>query len=445
MGLPFIISYYLRYGWNIIKLILRSIKSVFFLTLPLTVLTIILSIIQGHVLGAWYHGKSLNHPALLMNNMMKVKTYEWFKEPGGQNPLRIPRAPYHIQQLHNPLEWTKELGLIRPSDWNTDNVGVFASFKDLHRRRRRFDRHSGWHHWIYLSANDQPLNETWNVDPWDKAFLDLLQHRDKHELWGRSNFHYITCPGSFLCDIWSVSAPALIHFTNEPMQRNSTQERSLKPIIDPVSVRVFELPLEKPVIPGTFPSQFEQMRSITASDSSYWETREKYSNFDQVRGQALKVLKKMENKYPLTYGMLVWLENKWVNLWGSEDVTLVVMSRHCSFIAAATSTYFGARTWHSMQTWWKSREKSQTKGDSSTPQLATDQAAVDPVARQLQNFLDSLSEEDKEKFGKTRRGGILLDRIQNGLEKDDWNSREDMIVSIEDALSMKGDSNVGRD
>lgn len=208
----------------------------------------------------------------------------------------------------------------------------------------------------------------------------------------------------------------------------------MKPILDPVSVRVFELPLKNPVIPGTFPSQFEQMRSITASNSTYWETRDKYSNFDQVRGQALKVLKKMENKYPSTYGKLVWLEDKWINLWGSEDVALVAMSRHGSFIAAASSTYFGGRTWKNVQNWWKSREKSQTKEDGSTPQLATDKAADDPVARQLQKVLDSLSEEDKEKFGKTRRGEILLNRIQNGLEKDDWNSREDLMLDIEDAL-----------
>jgi hypothetical protein len=152
----------------------------------------------------------------------------------------------------------------------------------------------------------------------------------------------------------------------------------------------------------------------------------------------------MEIKYPSTYGRLVWLEDKWVNLWGSEDVTLVVMSRHSSFIAAASSTYFGGRAWKHVQNWWKSRERSQTKEDSSTPQLATDKAADDPVARQLQKVLDSLSEEDKEKFGKTRRGGILLDRIQNGLEKDDWNSREDLILDIEDALRVKGNGKVGR-
>lgn len=218
----------------------------------------------------------------------------------------------------------------------------------------------------------------------------------------------------------------------------------MKPILDPVSVRVFELPLKNSVIPDIFPSQFEQMRSITASNSTYWRTRDKYSNFNQIHGQGLKVLEKMEKKYPSTYGRLVWLEDKWVNLWGSEDVALVAMSRYGTFIAAASSSYFGARTWKNVENWWKSRENRQTKGDSSTPQLATDKAADDPVARQLQKFLDSLSEEDKEKFGKTRRGEILLNRIQNGLEKNDWNSREDLMLNIEDALRVKGDGKVGR-
>ncbi|KAM0318481.1 hypothetical protein ACHAPQ_010659 [Fusarium lateritium] len=380
-----------------------------------------------------------------MNDMMKIKTYEWFKEPGGPNPLLIPRAPYHIQQLHNPLEWTKELGLARPRGWNTDNVGVLASFNDLHRRRRRSARLENWHHWIYLSANEQPLNETWNADPWDKAFLDLLQYRDKHEYWGRSNFNYITCPRSLLCDIWSVSGPALIHFTNEPIKQNATQHRSFKPILDPVSVRVFEFPLQKPVIPGIFPSQLEQMRSITAGNSTYWETRDKYSNFDQVRGEGLKVLKKLENKYPSTYGTLVWLEDKWISLLGVEDVFLFVLSRHGSFIASAGLRYLSAREWHRLQLWWTRREGNQTKGNNDNPQLANDQIADDPVARQLQSFLDSLSEEDKEKFGKTQQGGALLDRIQNGLEKNDWDSREDVILSMENALGMRKDNLVGRD
>ncbi|KAM0351804.1 hypothetical protein ACHAPU_002316 [Fusarium lateritium] len=428
-----IILYSLRYGWQMIKSLPRALIGVFRITLPLTILTIIVGTIQGLVLGAWYHGTQMEQTRLLAYNMVTFKTYEWFKEPYGRNPLRIPRAPYHIQRLYNPLDWVQEVNMVRPRDWHTDNFGVLARFDDLHRRRRQ-SGDLGWHHWIYLSANDQPLNETWNVDPWDKAFLDLLQHRDKHEPQGRSNFNYITCPRSFLCHIWSISGPALVHFTNEPVQQNATWRRSLKPILDPVSVRVFELPLEKPVIPGRFPSQFEQMRCITASNSTYWETREKYSNFYQVRGQAFKVIKKMENKYPSTYGGLVWLENKWVSLWAPDDLVLVTVCRHLPFIAAAGLTYYGAGAWYKLQLWWNDKVDTQLQADNSTPQLATGPIADDPVARRLQYFLDSFSEEDKKKFGKTQRGGALLERIQNGLETEDWNSRKELVGGLKDAL-----------
>ncbi|KAM0542091.1 hypothetical protein ACHAPJ_012954 [Fusarium lateritium] len=365
--------------------------------------------------------------------MVHIKTFEWFREPGGANPLYGPRAPYHIQQLHNPLKWTRDVEISRPSDWNTDNVGVLASFGDLYRRRHRYSDDPSWHHWIYLSANEQPLTETWNQDPWDKALLELLQYRDKHELLGRGNFHYITCPKSFLCAIWRISGPALVHFTNEPIKRSATRGRSRRPILDPVSVRVFELPLHEPVIRGTFPTYFEQMRSITASNSTYWATRMKYSNFDQVQGQALKLLKSVKNKHPWTYGMLAKTEEKWINLWDAEESALVLVSRVISLAVGAIPTYFGSQAWEGVKTRWMKRKQNQWK-EECIPPPANDPGAVDPVTYHLQYFLDSLTEEDKEKFGKTGRGGVLLDRIQHGLAKKDWITKDDVVRAVEDAL-----------
>ncbi|KAJ4244595.1 hypothetical protein NW762_014451 [Fusarium torreyae] len=428
MKIPAIISYYILYGW-------RVIKVVFLLTLPISAFTVLLAFIQGLILGPWYQGTQINHLHLFVANMVHVKTMEWFREPGGANPLYVSRAPYHIRQLHNPLEWTRDVGISRPSDWNTDNVGVLSSFGDLYRRRRRYSDDPSWHNWIYLSANEQPLNETWNQDPWDKAFLELLEYRDMYEPLGRGNFHYITCPKNFLCDIWRISGPALVHLTNEPIKRNATQERSRRPILDPVSVRVFEFPLNEPVIRGTFPTYFEQMRSITASNSTYWTTRMKYSHFDQVQGQALKVLKGVKDKHPWTYGILAKAEEKWINLWAAEESALILLSRVISLAIGATPTYFGSQVWERVKTRWMKRKQNHSEGENISPR-ANDPAAVDPVAYQLQNFLNSLTEEDKEKFGKTYRGGVLLDRIQNGLDKRDWDTKDDVLRAVEDALRV---------
>ncbi|RGP67302.1 hypothetical protein FSPOR_6060 [Fusarium sporotrichioides] len=353
--------------------------------------------------------------------------------PGGRNPIYDIRAPYHIPQLQNPMTWTQDIGISRPDGWHTSSVGAHAYFRDLYRSRRRYSDDPSWHHWIYLSENREPLNETWNQDPWDKAFLELLEYRDKHEPLGRDNFNYLTCHHSFLCALWRVSGPALIHFTNEPLKQNLPQRRGRKRILDPVSVRVFELPQNEPVIPGRFPTRFEQMRSITASNSTYWTTRMEYSNFDQVSGQARKVLKRYEEKYPLTYGMLARAEHKWTRLIAAEETIMILIPQLVSFFAAAIPSRYGVSLWQQVQDWWRKRQyEKSTKGN--VQQLEADKLANDPVAYQLQWILDSMTEEDKEKFGKTYRGEVLLERLQKGLEKKDWDGREDIIKQIEGAL-----------
>ncbi|KAF5676144.1 hypothetical protein FHETE_2271 [Fusarium heterosporum] len=418
MGILVIIWYFLHYGWQMIKFFPRALKGVFQIILPLTIFTIIVSAIQGLVVGFWSTGTQIENPRWFVKNIVTFEIYEWLKEPGGRNLLRIPRAPYHIQRLYNPLDWTKEVGIVRPRGWSTNSYGLLASLEDLH-RIRRYSGDPGWHHWIYLSANDEPLNDTWNADPWDKAFLDLLEHRDKYELQGRANFNYITCPKSYLCRHWSISGPALIHFTNEPVQRDATEEISLEPILDPVSVRVFQLPLEQPVIPGIFPSQFEQMRSITASNSTYWETRDKYSDLEQVRGQSLEVLKKMEDEYPLTYGMLVWLEDKWVSYWDLDDSLLVALCRFLSYLPAAQLGHYVRTTWHSLYLWWNNGFDVQLRKDIGTL-LTLDPIADDPVERQLQYSLSRLKEEDKEKFGNLYLDEMISARVQDALKRKDW-------------------------
>ncbi|CEI60303.1 hypothetical protein FVEN_g6464 [Fusarium venenatum] len=432
MRIKFIIIYYLRYAWELAKTFLRSIKLLFTSLLPFTGLTIILSIIQGLILGPWYHGTEVDQLHFLMKDMVNVQTGEWLKMPGGQNPLYYSRAPYYIPQLQNPLKWTKDIGISRPVGWHTENAGRLTEFRNLYRARRRYSDDPSWHHWIYLSENKQPLNESWNEDPWDKAFQELLEHRDKHEPLGRANFNYLTCRHSFLCAFWYISGPALVHFTNEPVNQSLTDRPSRKRILDPVSVRVFELPLKESVIPDAFPTRFEQMRSITASNSTYWTTRTAYSNFEQVSGQARKVLKGYEEKYPLTYGMLAKAEHKLIRLIGADDTIIHLVPQLVSFLAAAVPSRSGSRMWREVQLWWRKRQyEKSTKGNV---QRETDKAANDPVAYQLQYILDSMTDEDKEKFGKTYRGEVLLERLKSGLDKKDWDGREDIIKQLEDAF-----------
>ncbi|KAF4454147.1 putative ADH3-alcohol dehydrogenase III [Fusarium austroafricanum] len=368
---------------------------------------------------------------LLIGNIVNTKAADWFERAGGPNFYRDIRAPYHIPQIYNPLEWISELGLRRPADWSAKNAAYLAFFNHLYRVRHRYSNDPSWHHWIYLSAQQQPLNKTWNVDPWDQGFLDLLQHRDRHEPMGRANFHYMSCHNSFLCEIWRVDAPALLHFTNEPLKLDMFRAKSRKLILDPVSVRVFEFPLGEPIIPGIFPSYVEQMKAITASNSSFWATKKPYSNFDQTRGQANKVLKKIEIAHPWSYGALVKLETKWTELWAADETVMIHGARLISFAAGALPTYYGSRAWERLSRWRKEREQ------AKSPQPAANSAERDILTSYLQFFVDSMSEEEKEKYGKTEEGGRILRNVRSALESKDWDTPDVVMDDIGRAMRIK--------
>lgn len=73
-----------------------------------------------------------------------------------------------------------------------------------------------WHHWIYASPTSSFSDPLY--DDWDTAFNDLLQHHAATPAAHNASFHVITCGLSWLCDMWRIKGPALIHMTNaKPM------------------------------------------------------------------------------------------------------------------------------------------------------------------------------------------------------------------------------------
>ncbi|RSM08507.1 hypothetical protein CDV31_008144 [Fusarium ambrosium] len=369
---------------------------------------------------------------LLVSNVVTVKSYSWFDGSRGPSWLDQKRAPFHIQQLHNPLDWHKKLGLDRPEGWHTKGAESLASLRELYRQRfhasqKPLDR------WIYASPQSIPLDENVEfVDPWDQAFLELLRHRDEYEPLGRANFHYLACPTSFLCGVWRVTGPALLHFSTEPLPENNTatresRRRYRKPVYEPVSVRVFELPLSEPVIPGVFPSRFEQMRAITASDSGFRTSKPPHSDFHQMIGQCKRVSRRLEREYPWTYGALVKVEDKWIKFWAMEETALILGARTLSTLLSAVPIVLGNR-------WWG--DISRRFRNSTEENDGTVSAETDPIAQTLQHVLDILGDEHKEKFRQTPGGRELLEAIENGLENKEWNTGDQVLREIADAMGV---------
>ncbi|KAL5619935.1 hypothetical protein FOBRF1_003181 [Fusarium oxysporum] len=202
--------------WANIKSVCRTIKSVMLMLLPFYGLTLMLGFIQRFILAPWYTATLEQHGRFLMKNVMEVKIMEYFDEPY-DNWANV--APvFHMPQIKNPPKWIAQLGLKRPAVSGSEDMEAVASLIHLYRRKRRYLKTQPWHHLIYLSAQQEPWRQPDGPvlhDPWDKAFVELLEYRDKHDAMGRSNFLYVSCPKNFLYGSWRITAPALLHFTTE--------------------------------------------------------------------------------------------------------------------------------------------------------------------------------------------------------------------------------------
>ncbi|PCD33678.1 hypothetical protein AU210_009898 [Fusarium oxysporum f. sp. radicis-cucumerinum] len=427
------VIYLTRRVWATFKLLCRAMKKLLWMMLPFYGFTTLLGLIQGPILVQWYTGTMDQFARLLVNNLYEIKMLEFFGDAYGDSFVDSFNPTYRITQIQSPLDWTSHLGLRRPRGWRTENVENMASLYNLYRRTRRYPNGEPWQHWIYLSAQMEPWKQPDGPilhDPWDQAFVKLLEYRDKHEKLGRSSFHYVSCHKSFLCGSWRVTAPALLHFTTNATARKGSKKYRDFPYHEPVSVRVFELPLREVAIPGVFPTYFEQMRALTASNSTFWTTKDTYSHFDQVRSQALPILRQLEKDYPWSYGLLVKAEEKWTSIWAMEDTALIIGAYLIPFASTAIPTYL----YKLAQARWIEDKKPGT----SEAELKR----KDPLARGLEEFLEAMGDEDKEKFRKTARGGRLLNKIEAELAIDDWNTGEEMIQEISGALGLDKDGKV---
>ncbi|KAF4435954.1 hypothetical protein FACUT_6805 [Fusarium acutatum] len=426
--------YFARYVWETFKSVCHTTKTVMLFMLPFYALTVLLGLIQGPIVAQWYAGTMKELARLLVDNLYDIKILEFVGDAADYSFVDGFSPIYGISQIQSPLNWISHLGLKRPRDWSTKDVENMASLDDLYWRRRPLhSRGEPWQQWVYLSAQMEPWRQPGGPvlhDPWDQAFLKVLEYRDKHENLGRSNFHYVSCHKSFLCGSWRVTAPALLHFSINATEAKKFEKEGKWPYHEPVSVRAFELPLQKSIIPGTFPSYFEQIRALTASNSTFWTTRDTYFYLEQVQSQALPMLKQLEKKYPRSYGLLVKAEKKWTSLWDMQDTLLISDSYLISFTCAAIPTYL----FKYVQALFVGMKKSETSG--------TEDKRKDPLAQGLEKFLGALSDKDKEKCGKKSRGERVLRKIEAELAKDNWNTPEEIIKDLNSALGLDKDGKV---
>ncbi|RSL77017.1 hypothetical protein CEP51_009442 [Fusarium floridanum] len=438
---------YIRYGWRWLK---SKLKLCLLLVLICSAFTIALGLVEGVFLGQWFLQRHKDTAKFLVQDSVSAKAYSWLSVPGRTSFLDAIIQPYYIPQLRNPTDWVDKLGIKRPTSWDASRLEQVGSLSDLYRRRRRHSLTPTWHHWIYASAQSKPMEG--DVDEWDKAFNELLQYRDKYEYFGRGNFHYITCPRNFLCSAWRITGPALLHFTTElPPQAEVADKSVVKttkvevmPNHDPVTVRLFELPLRDPVLPGVFPSRFEQMRSITGN-LSFWSSQEPYSEALQFVRQAQKLYSSMAELYPRTYGTLFKIEKRYLELLRLDESQALGRIQLISTGVSILLTVVAVRAWELVHTLWgkllgnKAKKRSKVVAEGS--QLVTEPTINDPVAWMLQDFLERLTEEEEKSLMKDPTGSHVLKRIRTALKDKNFSSRDEVLGGIMNAMGKDADGN----
>lgn len=424
------------FGW--LRQLRKPLWWSFLLLLPFNITFYIHGLYEGVFLHYFrdnvYHVATQHFDA----NYKSARDMDYFSVPGAPGIHDVGVAPYYVPQLRDPSDWWKRLGMKRFDVSSGDEdvpIDQFARLDTLY-RRTGYDsngRRKEWHHWVYASAQWFQFGGAFS-DQWDEAFNQLLQYHYVHAPAGDAQFHYLTCPGHFLCDIWITSGPALIHFTTETPTLWPDEDINLSERQDiwgyaPVTARLIELPLKDPqdiaLPPGTFPSAFEQMRSLTA-DPHAWQRFLVHTELEQLALRLEEMSRDAEGTRPLTFGLLVrWHDYLWATLGGAAPVFGVWMGAvrllglassmgvlHGGYIVEdAWRGFFGVGEGDKERAAKSSRDEERTagRGEGGGDERAGEEDNF--MAQMMRDFVDSFDAEEKVKD--SPEGQEALERMMN--------------------------------
>ena len=341
------------FGW-----LWRVVWWIFLITLPFHFLPFLNGLIEGvffsNLLTETYSASLENY----VSNAERAQWMDWFSVPGAPGIHDLGVAPFHVVQLRDPHRWWQKLGLWRFDIDVTDDAAIaeypidwFASLEVLYRRVPRYGQAKPWHHFVYASPNNFPMEGLW-FNKWDSAFNELLQYHYANPAPTGASFHYLSCPGNFLCDIWATRGPALLHFTTESPdlfdESDQLEVRQQIPGYLPVTVRIIEFPLTDSaklgLPPGQFPSPFNQLRSVT-SHSHMWQVYQPFNKVAQLMERLNDRCNEAEKTYAQTYGRLyrleIWIQNKL----GLEDSSWPGVARLPAFALSSAAKQGLDRVW----------------------------------------------------------------------------------------------------
>lgn len=237
------------------------------------------------------------------------------------------RNDFHIRRL-NVNDWVSRLGFTHPEEYeisfseeeSTAGIDTYGDLVTLMYDTKSACEPPPKNQWVYISDYGWP-----SLNVWDAAFDEAVKAGYAKNAINDTRLFYIECArtGKFLCGVWNVRAPTLLHFSisdhsakPEDIESGLTYSSSLSNL-HPVTVRVIEFPLKDAYtfLPSTvFPSPREQMLAIMRGDRLY-EQFESYSPLEQL---ALRFFDYLEILYDRKGTFLYHLGN--IENWFSKHI-----------------------------------------------------------------------------------------------------------------------------
>lgn len=349
-----------RAGKRLLRTSWKGFKWLFLLTLPLTILPIISGIVNGLYFAYWSDGLIDKHTDVYLHD---IKDYanDW-GVPGGMTfrEYQDTHNDFHVLRL-NTNDWNSKLGFTLPREYgdlqyNRDTpINKYASLDTLMLDTTVLAEPTPpKEQWVYISDFAWPSFNTW-----DGAFDTAVQGVYIPSALNETRLFFATCHGTagFLCGVWGVRAPTLLHFLVEdfaPRSEDITPGRTYSTRLwklRPVTVRVIEFPLQgvyTGLHPDVFPGPKEQMLGIMCGNGLF-EQFEPWNEFEQVIRRFQEYI---DNLYDRKGTLLYYLGK--TDDWATEHLTkplglekaLEIVSVGFFLVIAAVTQRLILSPWH---------------------------------------------------------------------------------------------------
>jgi hypothetical protein len=273
-----------------LKMVWRVFKLPFLLTLPLTALPILLGVIDGVLFSLWHNSQIALHGDIWLNEI-KHLVNDWGPRKMTFRKYQDTHNDFNITRL-NSNDWTQKLGFIHPREYYDDERTPINKFGSLDTLMVNTSPQCGpgppREQWVIVTDWAFPM-----VDRWDKAFENAIAHARLTSELHATNIFFAQCQSTagFLCGVWNVKTPALLHFSvgdHPPLPEDihSGFTYTVAHLLDlrPVAVRVIEFPLKDAFtgLPWTeFPGRNAQVLAIMQGDRLY-EQFPTWNEIDQL-------------------------------------------------------------------------------------------------------------------------------------------------------------------